>query len=45
MERPGYNIFALGPAGLGKHTLVRRIVEERAAAEPPPLRLVLCQQL
>ena len=36
MQRQGYNIYALGPAGLGKHTLVRRTVEERAAQEPPP---------
>jgi lon-related putative ATP-dependent protease len=36
MHRQGYNIYALGPAGLGKHTLVRRIVEERAAEEPSP---------
>ena len=36
MERPGYNIFALGPSGLGKHTLVLRSVDERAAGEPAP---------
>ena len=36
MERPGYNIFALGPAGVGKFTLVHSAVQERAAAEPPP---------
>lgn len=36
MRRQGYNIYALGPSGLGKHTLVRRIIEERAAQEPPP---------
>jgi hypothetical protein len=36
MNRPGYNIFALGPAGLGKYTLVHSAVQERAAAEPPP---------
>lgn len=36
MRRQGYNIYALGPTGLGKHTLVRRIIEERAAQEPPP---------
>ena len=36
MRRQGYNIYALGPSGLGKHTLVRRTVEERAAEEPPP---------
>jgi predicted ATP-dependent protease len=36
MNRPGYNIFALGPAGLGKYTLVHSAVQERAAAEQPP---------
>mgnify|MGYP000961894304 FL=1 len=36
MERPGYNIFALGPAGVGKFTLVNNAVRERAAGEPPP---------
>ena len=36
MHHPGYNIFALGPAGVGKYTLVNRAVEERAAGEPPP---------
>lgn len=36
MERPGYNIFALGPAGVGKFTLVHNAVQERAAGEPPP---------
>jgi lon-related putative ATP-dependent protease len=36
IERPGYNVFALGPAGVGKYTLVHGAVQERAAAEPPP---------
>ncbi len=36
MDRPGYNIFALGPSGLGKHTLILRSVDERAAGEPAP---------
>lgn len=36
IQRQGYNIFALGPSGTGKHGLVRRLVEKRAAAEPPP---------
>ena len=36
IERQGYNLFALGPAGTGKRSLVRRYVEQRAATEPPP---------
>ena len=36
MSRHGYNIFALGPSGTGKHALVERYVHERAAQEPPP---------
>jgi len=29
----GYNLFALGPSGAGKHTIVRRFLEEQAASE------------
>ncbi|MCS7222473.1 MAG: ATP-binding protein [Anaerolineae bacterium] len=36
IERAGYNIFALGPAGTGKHSLVRQFLERQAAAEPVP---------
>ncbi|MEE4276023.1 MAG: ATP-binding protein, partial [Thermoleophilia bacterium] len=36
IEREGYNIFALGPSGTGKYTVIQRIVEQRAAAEPAP---------
>ena len=36
INRQGYNIFALGPSGTGKHTLVNRVVSERAASEPIP---------
>ena len=36
IQRQGYNIFALGPSGTGKHALVQRLVEARAAAEAPP---------
>lgn len=32
----GYNLFALGPAGTGKYTLVRRYIEQQAATEPVP---------
>jgi predicted ATP-dependent protease len=36
MRRDGYNLFALGPPGLGKHDVVRRYLEEKAAQEPAP---------
>ena len=36
MTRDGYNLYALGPPGLGKHTVVRRVIEEHAAGEPVP---------
>jgi predicted ATP-dependent protease len=32
----GYNVFVLGPAGLGKHSLARELLEARAAHEPTP---------
>ncbi|MGB7217655.1 MAG: ATP-binding protein [Vicinamibacterales bacterium] len=31
----GYNLFALGPQGAGKHAIVRRFLEQQAASEPP----------
>ena len=34
IRREGYNLFALGPAGAGKHAIVRRFLEEQAASEP-----------
>ncbi|MBT5049066.1 MAG: AAA family ATPase [Rhodospirillaceae bacterium] len=36
IKRDGYNIFAHGAPGTGKHTLVRRHIEEAAAAMPAP---------
>ncbi len=36
MKRAGYNIFALGPTGAGKHTLVRKFIDEQAATEAFP---------
>jgi predicted ATP-dependent protease len=35
MRREGYNIFALGPTGAGKHAVVRKFLEDQAASEPP----------
>ncbi len=36
IRRQGYNIFALGPQGTGKRTVVERCLEERASLEPTP---------
>ena len=37
MRSEGYNLFAMGPEGAGRHTLVQRHLEKRAAArEAPP---------
>lgn len=36
MGRQGYNIFALGPSGTGRHTMVQRYVEAKAAQEAQP---------
>lgn len=35
--RDGYNLFAMGPEGIGRHTVVRRHLEEQASRrETPP---------
>jgi lon-related putative ATP-dependent protease len=36
IRREGYNLFALGPSGTGKHTVVREFLEKQAASEPTP---------
>jgi predicted ATP-dependent protease len=36
MRQEGYNLFVLGPAGMGKHTLVRQFLEKKAAGEERP---------
>jgi lon-related putative ATP-dependent protease len=36
INQEGYNLYALGPHGLGKYHAVRGFIEERAAAEPVP---------
>ncbi len=36
IKRSGYNLFALGPSGVGKEHLVRRTLAQRAAQEPAP---------
>ncbi len=37
MDYPGYNIFALGPPGLGKHSAARKFLDERAQTRPAPM--------
>ncbi|MBI2565884.1 MAG: AAA family ATPase [Candidatus Schekmanbacteria bacterium] len=34
MRRPGFNLFALGSPGTGRHSLILRFLEARAATEP-----------
>jgi lon-related putative ATP-dependent protease len=36
ISRTGYNIFALGQEGTGKHHLVRQLLEKRASSEKVP---------
>ena len=36
MEREGYNLFAFGPEGTGKSSLVMSFLEQRASAHPIP---------
>ncbi len=36
VEHPGYNIFALGLPGSGRTTMIRQLLEQRAAEEPTP---------
>lgn len=36
IDREGYNIFAFGSSGIGKHTLVQQFLKEQAASRPTP---------
>jgi len=36
IDREGYNLFVMGPAGCGRHTLVRQRIEARAKGAPRP---------
>ena len=36
MRRRGFNVFAFGPSGTGRHTLVRELLEGQAATEATP---------
>lgn len=36
IRRDGYNLFAAGPAGTGKHTLIAEFLQRQAKSEPVP---------
>ncbi|MHB8893378.1 MAG: Lon protease family protein, partial [Candidatus Limnocylindrales bacterium] len=36
IRQPGFNLYAMGPEGIGKYSLVRQVLLARAAAEPVP---------
>ncbi len=36
IHHEGYNLYVMGSPGLGKRTIVRRLLEQRAAEVPPP---------
>ena len=36
MRHKGYNVYALGPSGTGRHGMVQDLLRARAQGEPPP---------
>ena len=36
MRHNGYNLFVMGPAGVGRHTLLAQFLEERSKSEQTP---------
>lgn len=36
IQREGYNLYVMGPAGMGKHTMVRQFLEQKARTQPFP---------
>ncbi len=36
IRHEGYNVFALGPSGLGKRSAIRQLLEKQARTEPDP---------
>lgn len=36
MRHNGYNMFVMGPAGAGRHTVLRQYLDEKAKSEPTP---------
>jgi ABC-type transporter Mla maintaining outer membrane lipid asymmetry ATPase subunit MlaF len=35
IQHPGYNLYVIGPAGIGKHAAVRHLLEEGAQTGQP----------
>lgn len=36
IQREGYNLYVMGPPGMGKHTMVRQFLEQKARSQPQP---------
>jgi lon-related putative ATP-dependent protease len=36
IQREGFNLFVMGPSGMGKHTMVQQYLERQAAEASPP---------
>ncbi|MDH5786165.1 MAG: AAA family ATPase [Chromatiales bacterium] len=36
IRREGYNLYVMGPSGMGKHSMVSQFLEQRAAAQEEP---------
>lgn len=36
IKRDGYNVYVLGPSGIGKHSVIRKILEQEAKRRPAP---------
>ncbi len=36
VQREGYNLYVMGPSGMGKHTMVRQFLEQKASAQSHP---------
>ncbi len=36
VQREGYNLYVMGPPGMGKHTMVRQFLEQKASSQPHP---------
>lgn len=38
MRQPGYNLFVVGPPGVGRRTLVERLLRDEGATAPAPMK-------